>query len=169
MPKKTDRGVVLRIYQLRQRGLTLNQIVEQLGNEFDESMVPDTSTVSRQAKRFETVPPEELAEDMPFSWSTMAMVPWEHGLEPLGPSGGVVRVPTRTAAGQRVSVGSRGLLENKWPRELFPTTMRPLAIIRQEAPAASSLASGSLVVTSANGARSSRCKPLGRTNGHHKP
>ena len=78
MPKKSDRRVVLKIYQLRQQSLTLNQIVEQLENQFDESMVPDTSTVSRQIKRFEVVPPKELAEDIPFSWGTMTEVPWEY-------------------------------------------------------------------------------------------
>ena len=75
MPKKTSREIVLRIYQLRQTGLSVGVIVDKLAEEFVDS-VPSEATVSRHCRAFTKFPPEELAEDVPFSWGTMTDVPW---------------------------------------------------------------------------------------------
>ena len=78
MPKKIARTLVIRSYQLRQAGLTLTRIMEKLREEFDEDDVPNESTISRHLKKFaDGIPPEELAEDVPFQWGTMSGVPWE--------------------------------------------------------------------------------------------
>lgn len=74
MPKKTDGKVLIRIFQLRQLGLTLAQMQDHLYKEFDDGLVPDESTISRILKR---LPPEAVREDVPFTWSTMTEVPWE--------------------------------------------------------------------------------------------
>ena len=78
MPKKIDRTLVIRSYQLRQAGLTLTRIMEKLSEEFDEDDVPNESTIARHLKKFaDGIPPEELAEDALFQWGTMSGVPWE--------------------------------------------------------------------------------------------
>ena len=61
-----------------QSGLSVDDIIERLANEFDEVVVPDRSTVFRQLKRLRAqTNASEVGEDVPFSWSKMAEVPWE--------------------------------------------------------------------------------------------
>ena len=76
MPKKTKRKILVRAYMLRD--LTLNQIVDRLADEFPDEVLPDRSTIARNRKKFESSLPDELAEDTPFKWSEMKVVPWEH-------------------------------------------------------------------------------------------
>ena len=75
MPKVTVRSVKLRIHQLSKLNWTLNRISDRLHEDFEHDLVPDVSTISRIIKR---LPPDELKEDVPFSWATMSEVPWEH-------------------------------------------------------------------------------------------
>ena len=78
MPKKTNRKVVLRIFHLQQQDLKLQEIEDRLAGEFEESLVPDLSTISRHVRRHKEEVPEELKQDVPFTWATMSEVPWEH-------------------------------------------------------------------------------------------
>ena len=77
MPKKTPSDVLIQIYQLRQDGLTISKIEDRLQELFDEDVIPDQSTISRQIKKFGLLPPEVLSEDVPFVWSAMGDLPWE--------------------------------------------------------------------------------------------
>lgn len=84
MPKKTDQNVILRCYILRRQGNTLDEILDALSEEFDENQIPDRSTISRHLKKYESIPPDKLAEDTPFKWSEMKEVPWEGSRMVLG-------------------------------------------------------------------------------------
>jgi len=76
MPKKTDQNVIVRSYQLRQGGLTLDAIMARLGQEFAAEVIPNRSTISRRLKS----PPKELAEDVPFEWGKLPRgVPYSQG------------------------------------------------------------------------------------------
>ncbi len=69
MPKFADRLVLIRSYQLRRQGLTLDRIVDKLSLEFSLERIPDRATIARNLKRFEERPPEELEEDTAFDWT----------------------------------------------------------------------------------------------------
>ena len=75
MPKRLPEEIILRIYLLRRQGLTLDGIDEQLSQEFEEP--PSRSSVARIVRQQQELPPTQLAEDVPFSWSSMTEAPWE--------------------------------------------------------------------------------------------
>lgn len=77
MPKTTEGKVLLRMYQLHQQGLKLQEIEDRLAEDFEESLVPDVSTISRRVRQYAILPPEELQENIAFSWSRMSAIPWE--------------------------------------------------------------------------------------------
>jgi len=54
--------------------MTLDDIMYHLLDDFDLSLIPDRSTVSRILRRS---PPEDIEEDEPFSWGGMTGLPWE--------------------------------------------------------------------------------------------
>ena len=71
MPKFADRKVLIRSYQLRLQGNTLDSILDRLHSEFSLERVPDRATIARNLKKFEVDRPEELKEDLPFDWTSM--------------------------------------------------------------------------------------------------
>lgn len=75
MPKKTDCGIVIQTYQLRQVGLSLTKIMDKLHDEFGDQ-TPNESTVSRWCSKFKSDPPDGFEEHVPFRWGTMTEVPW---------------------------------------------------------------------------------------------
>lgn len=77
MVAKADRRVLVRAQLLRGQKLTVDQIVAKLNQQFGAEAVPDRSTIARWLKRFESAPPEELSQDVPFAWGSMSGVPWE--------------------------------------------------------------------------------------------
>ena len=78
MARRAELKVRLKAYTLRTQGLTVDEIVGTLREEFGVQAVPDRSNVARWLKKWRESPPEELEEDEAFAWSTMSELPWEH-------------------------------------------------------------------------------------------
>lgn len=74
MPKLADRTVLIRSYQLRRQGNTIDSILDRLHSEFSLARIPDRATIARNLKKFEADRPEELKEDLPFDWTKMGDV-----------------------------------------------------------------------------------------------
>ena len=74
MPKLADRKVLIRRYELRRQGNTIDSIMDKLHSEFSLTKIPDRATIARNLKKFEADRPEELKEDLPFDWTRMGDV-----------------------------------------------------------------------------------------------